>query len=169
MKSIKTYVLAGLIAIVPGLSFAHGGEDHGTQASVVKMEQKVWGIAGDAGQVGRTINATMTDTMRFTPDRIDIEEGDTVRIVLENQGKLLHEFVIGTKQEPDAHAALMMKFPNMEHDEPYMAHVPAGKTGELIWTFNRSDEFAFACLIAGHYEAGMVGKVRVAAVIAKES
>jgi uncharacterized cupredoxin-like copper-binding protein len=169
MKSIKTLVLAGLIATTSGLSYAHGDEDHGTPAGAVKMEQKAWGIAGDARQVGRTISATMTDAMRFTPDRIDIEEGDTVRIVLENQGKLLHEFVIGTKQELDAHAALMMKFPNMEHDEPYMAHVPAGKTGELIWTFNRSDEFAFACLIAGHYEAGMVGQVKVAAVTAKES
>jgi uncharacterized cupredoxin-like copper-binding protein len=26
----------------------------------------------------------------------------------------------------------------MEHDEPYMAHVPPGKTGEIVWTFNRA-------------------------------
>jgi uncharacterized cupredoxin-like copper-binding protein len=56
----------------------------------------------------------------------------------------------------------MVKFPGMEHDEPYMAHVPAGKTGEIVWTFNRAGEFDFACLIPGHYQAGMVGKVRVA-------
>ena len=38
---------------------------------------------------------------------------------------MLHEFVLGTKKELDEHAALMLKFPNMEHDEPYMAHVAA--------------------------------------------
>ncbi len=105
----------------------------------------------------------MTDTMRFTPDRIEVREGETVRIVLKNDGKLLHEFVLGTKKELDEHAALMVKFPTMEHDEPYMAHVAPGKKGEIVWTFNRAGEFDFACLIAGHYQAGMVGKVRVAA------
>ena len=72
--------------------------------------------------------------------------------------------MIGTKDELEAHAALMRKFPNMEHDEPYMAHMPAGQKGEIVWTFNRAGEFDFACLIAGHYQAGMVGKVRVKAI-----
>ena len=56
----------------------------------------------------------------------------------------------------------MLKFPTMEHDEPYMAHVPPGKTGAIIWTFSKAGEFDFACLIAGHYQAGMVGKINVA-------
>jgi uncharacterized cupredoxin-like copper-binding protein len=60
-----------------------------------------------------------------------------------------------------AHAALMKKFPKMEHDEPYMAHVAPGKTGEVIWTFNRAGEFEFACLISGHYDAGMLGTISV--------
>jgi uncharacterized cupredoxin-like copper-binding protein len=76
---------------------------------------------------------------------------------------MLHEFVLGTKKELDAHAALMLKFAAMEHDEPYMAHVLPGKTGEIVWTFNRAGEFAFACLINGHYQAGMVGRVKVIA------
>ena len=75
----------------------------------------------------------------------------------------MHEFVLGTKKELDNHAALMMKFPGMEHSEPYMAHVAPGKTGEITWTFNRPGDFDFACLIAGHYQAGMVGKVKVVA------
>ena len=105
----------------------------------------------------------MTDNMRFTPDKIEVKQGETIKIVLKNEGKMLHEFVIGTKKELDEHAALMLKFPTMEHDEPYMAHVPVGKTGEIIWTFNRAGDFDFACLIAGHYQAGMVGKISVAA------
>jgi uncharacterized cupredoxin-like copper-binding protein len=77
---------------------------------------------------------------------------------------VIHEFVLGTREELDAHAALMKRFPTMEHDEPYMVHVAPGKTGEIIWTFNRAGEFDFACLIPGHYDLGMVGKVKVSAV-----
>ena len=74
---------------------------------------------------------------------------------------MLHEFVIGTKAENAAHAAQMVKFPDMEHDEPYMAHVAVGKTADIIWTFNKPGDFEFACLIAGHYQSGMVGTISV--------
>lgn len=66
------------------------------------------------------------------------------------------------KKELDDHAALMLKFRDMEHGEPGMAHMPPGRSAEILWTFNRAGEFDFACLIAGHYPAGMVGRIRVA-------
>ena len=103
----------------------------------------------------------MADSMRFTPDKIEVKQNETVNIVLKNQGKILHEFVLGNKKELEEHAALMIKFPDMEHSAPYMMHVPPGKTGRITWTFNRAGEFDFACLIAGHYQAGMVGKITV--------
>jgi uncharacterized cupredoxin-like copper-binding protein len=90
-----------------------------------------------------------------------VRVGQTVRFVMFNEGKLMHELVIGTKPVLDQHAALMRKHPTMEHDEPYMAHVAPGRHGEIVWKFNRAGEFDFACLIAGHYESGMVGKVTV--------
>jgi uncharacterized cupredoxin-like copper-binding protein len=116
-----------------------------------------------------TIEITMTDAMRFVPDRIEVRLGETVRLLHRNRGKLMHEFVLGTRQELDEHAALMKRFPTMEHDEPYMAHVAPGKTGEIVWTFNRAGEFDFACLIPGHYDAGMVGKVKVLPAAAGKS
>jgi uncharacterized cupredoxin-like copper-binding protein len=30
-----------------------------------------------------------------------------------------------------------------------------------VWTFNRAGEFDFACLVGGHYEAGMKGRIIV--------
>jgi uncharacterized cupredoxin-like copper-binding protein len=105
----------------------------------------------------------MSDQMRFTPDRIEVKAGETVRISLKNDGNILHEMVIGTKQVLDAHAAMMLKFPKMAHSAAYMAHVPPGKTGSIVWNFNKPGEFDFACLIAGHYQAGMVGKIKVVA------
>ena len=96
-----------------------------------------------------------------TPDRIEVRLGETLRFRVRNAGKVMHEFVIGTKAENAKHAELMIKFPNMEHDEPYMAHVAPGKIGDIVWTFNRAGTFEFACLIAGHHAAGMVGVIQV--------
>jgi hypothetical protein len=56
---------------------------------------------------------------------------------------------------------LMKKHPGMEHDEPYMAHVDLGQKGTIVWTFNRAVSFEFACLIPGHFEAGMIGRINV--------
>ena len=144
-----------------GVAYAHGDKVDSKKATAVRKEQKEWGIAGDAKSVNRTVEVRMSDTMRFTPNRIEVKQGETIRFVHKNVGKIKHEFVIGTKKELDEHAALMQKFPNMEHDEPYMVHVAPGKTGEVIWTFNRAGDFDFACLIPGHYQAGMVGKLTV--------
>ncbi len=141
-------------------ALAHEGKAHAAKAPV-KKEQKEWGVAGDEKAVRRTIDISMTDAMRFAPDAIDIKLGETVRFKVRNDGKMLHEMVIGTRKELDEHAALMQKFPGMEHDEPYMVHVDPGKSGTLTWTFNRPGTFDFACLIAGHYQAGMKGTIRV--------
>ena len=159
--SIWRGVLVAAVLVVPIVVSAHGDASPGKPSGPVIREQKPWGIAGDARAVSRTIEVTMTDQMRFVPDYIEVRQGETLRLVHRNRGKLMHEFVIGTRKELDAHAELMKRFPGMEHDEPYMAHVAPGKTGEIVWTFNRAGEFDFACLIPGHYEAGMVGRIKV--------
>lgn len=160
---MNTIKLIAVCAMMTGASatFSH---QHPTasKTSVVK-EQKEWGIAGEARAVKRTITLSMSDEMRFTPDTVDVKQGETIRLVLKNTGKVTHELVIGTKKELDIHAALMMKFPDMEHDEPYMAHVAPGKTSQLVWNFNQAGTFDFACLIPGHYQAGMVGRINVTA------
>ena len=163
MKSIHTAVLAALLAL-PVAAVAHGDEAHtNKKAGPVKKEQKDWGIAGDAKNVKRTIDIKMLDNMRFAPSAITVRQGDTVRLLMTNIDQVQHELVLGSRKELDEHAALMAKFPNMEHDEPYMAHVAPGNTGVLVWTFNRAGEFDFACLIAGQYQAGMIGTIKVAA------
>ena len=167
MKVLNALLAAALLGLSLGAS-AHGDEDHGKKkVAAVKKEQKDWGIAGDAKDAKRTIEVTMLDTMRFVPDRIEVKQGETVRFVIKNSGKMMHEMVLGNKKTLDEHAALMVKFPGMEQEEPYMTHVGPGKTGQMVWNFNRAGDFDFACLIAGHYQAGMVGKIKVAASSAK--
>lgn len=163
MKRLNAILASALMAVSVGVA-AHGDDEHSKKkAGTVKKEQKDWGIAGDAKAARRTIELTMSDNMRFTPDRIEIKQGDVVKFVVKNSGKLRHEIVIGARKELEEHAALMVKFPTMEHEEPYMAHVGPGRTGELVWNFNRPGEFDFACLMAGHYQAGMTGKITVVA------
>jgi uncharacterized cupredoxin-like copper-binding protein len=49
----------------------------------------------------------------------------------------------------------------MEHAEPYMTDVAPGARGEIGWTFTQPGEYVYACLVPGHYEAGMVGRIIV--------
>lgn len=160
---MKTLLASLVLALMAGLAYGHGEAKHdrAAAAAATAKEQTDWGIAGEAREVSRTIVLRMSDAMRFSPDRIQVKRGETVRFVLKNDGRVLHELVIGTKAVLEQHAALMKKFPDMEHDEPWMAHVLPGKTGEIVWRFNRAGEFDFACLIPGHYEAGMVGRIVV--------
>ena len=164
MTTRRTLLIASaLSAATTSTVFAHSDKPHAKKTGSVKKEQKPWGIAGDDKAVKRTVTFSMTDNMRFTPDKLEVKQGETVKLVIKNSGKVMHEFVLGTKKDLDEHAALMVKFPTMEHEEPYMAHVGPGKTGQIVWNFNKAGTFDFACLIAGHYAAGMVGKVTVLA------
>ena len=161
MKIIKLIATSALL-ISAGAAFGHGNADHAkSSANPAQAEQQAWGIAGDAKAVQRTITLRMTDDMRFTPEHITVKQGETVRLRVENKGQILHEVVLGTPATLEEHAQMMVKFPTMEHDEPYMAHVSPGKTGELLWQFNRPGSFDFACLIAGHFQAGMRGTITV--------
>ncbi len=161
--ALPVAMLAVLASGPVGTATAHGDPGKAKTTGAVVKEQMAWGIAGERSAVDRTITSAMLDQMRFSPERIEVRQGETIRFVLKNGGKLMHEFVIGTREELDAHAALMKKFPKMEHDQPYMAHVAPGKTGEVIWTFNKPGDFNFACLIDGHYQSGMIGTIKVVA------
>jgi len=116
-----------------------------------------------ATQVTRTIAIEMSDAMRFTPDKITVRRGETIRFVVHNAGQLKHEFNLGTDADLKAHYALMKKFPDMEHDDPNLVSLEPGKTGEVIWQFTKPGKVGFACLHVGHYEAGMKGTVTVGA------
>lgn len=151
-------LLAAPLAHMP--AHAHGEKKH-VAAEPAAAEQTAWGIAGTPAQATRTVTLDMTDAMRFSPDTLTVQAGETVRFVVRNTGRMLHEMVIGTPDELARHAAMMAKFPGMEHDEAYMVHVDPGKTGEIVWHFNRAGSFEFACLIGGHYEAGMRGTITV--------
>ena len=160
MKIHLGLLLIGLA--LPPAVWAHG-ETHGAAkaAAPVSVEQHPWGRQGDPKQATRTVRVAMSDRMRFDPSQLTLKRGETVTFVVHNAGKLMHEFVIGTRAALEEHAALMKKHPNMEHDEPYMAHVAPGSTQRITWTFDQAGEFLAGCLVAGHWEAGMKATLRI--------
>jgi len=107
------------------------------------------------------VNVDMTDTMRFNPADLTVKQGETIRFIVKNSGKLKHEFVLGTAKELEAHYEVMKKSPEMEHAESNMVTVEPGKTGEVVWQFTNAGKVDFACLQPGHYDAGMKGRVTV--------
>lgn len=119
------------------------------------------GRPGDPAKVDRTVDITMDDTMRFNPDRISVKAGDTIRFFLRNDGGMPHEMVIGTLDELKEHAEMMRKMPDMQHAEPNMIRLAPGQRGGIVWQFDQPGTISFACLVPGHMEAGMVGKVAV--------
>jgi uncharacterized cupredoxin-like copper-binding protein len=125
-------------------------------------EADVIGKPGKASNVSRTINVDMTDAMRFTPASIDAKQGETIKFIVKNSGKIKHEMTLGSMKDLKEHAELMKKHPGMVHDEPNTASLAPGNTGEIVWQFTTAGKVDFACLEAGHFDAGMKGLVNVA-------
>jgi uncharacterized cupredoxin-like copper-binding protein len=159
---MKRWLAAAVLGVIAGGALAHSNTAHGKKASrPIPTEERPFGREGDPKRVSRTVNVNMSDQMRFTPAELTIKRGDTIRFRVKNSGKVMHEMVLGTMDELKKHAELMKKHPGMEHDEPYMAHVAPGKTEIVVWQFTRPGEFYYGCLVPGHFEAGMIGKVNV--------
>ena len=141
--------------------YAHGEKKHEDETMDFDAVATEFGSYQPGLAPSKTIEISMADTMRFSPAMLSIETGDVVRFVVSNEGALQHEFVLGTADSLAEHAELMAKFPNMEHEEPYMAHVDPNKKMDIIWQFTKAGVFEFGCLLPGHFQAGMKGTITV--------
>ena len=163
-KSSMRYLImaAVLVAVGSGPALASGNHagGHGEKAGTMAI-----GMPGKSAKAKRTVDITMSErddgTMRFEPALIKVSQGETVRLRFQNQGQLDHEFVMDVHESIMEHKALMEKFPEMEHADPNSIRLAPGEKGEIIWTFANAGEFDFACLIPGHYDAGMKGDIEV--------
>lgn len=157
MKKILLLSLGMLVST--NYAFASGTHDGG------HAEKMAVGKPGKAGHENRTIKIIMKETddgdMIFIPNHFSVKKGETIKFDIKNKGELEHEFVLDTHKEVMKHKAVMEKFPEMEHDDPNAVRLEEGKSGKIYWTFSNSGKFEFACLIPGHYEAGMKGDIKV--------
>lgn len=167
----RVLMLAAL-ALAPLVLYAHDAEHQGMMPGMMRgtavggheeddRHAQAVGRPGNPKNVSRALQVVMSDDMKFTPASIEVKRGETIRFLVRNAGSIKHEMVIGTMAELKQHAALMRRFPGMEHSDPNMITLAPGKRGELIWQFTRAGSFDFACLQPGHFEAGMIGEVSV--------
>ncbi len=156
-KTFSTILVAASFAAMSTAALASGSHGGG------HSEETAIGKAGVATKTTRTVTVEMADNMRYTPSEIQVKKGETVRFVVKNVGKVRHELSLGTEKELLEHLEQMKKNPGMEHDEPSKITLDAGKQGEIVWQFTKSGTVNFACLMPGHFEAGMKGQVKVGA------
>ena len=157
-----------LLSALPALAMAAGGHIDGHDMKPMQgqgmsgMEtESATGRPGDAVKVSRTVDIVMDDTMRFHPGQIQVKPGETVRFLLKNAGKIPHEMMIGSAAELKEHAAMMRNMPGMNHAEPNVITLDPGQKGDMIWQFPQTGTIDFACLVPGHMEAGMIGKIKI--------
>lgn len=157
MSPLKLAALATLLSAGAALA-GPGGAGHGHGGDTA------YGKPGDPKKPARVVTIAMTEKdgkMAFIPDRIEVRRGEQVKFALRNNGELDHELVLATLEENLKHAIEMQKNPDMEHDDPNAKRLAPKKTGEIVWQFTKAGEFDFSCLIPGHREAGMTGKIIV--------
>ena len=151
-------VLAGSFSAA---ALAHDEKHRSSRIDYSKAEQKAFGRAFDPRKARRTIAVDMNDAMRFVPAELEVRQNESVRLVVRNSGKQMHELVLGTMEDLKEHAELMRKHGGMEHDDPWMVHVAPGKSAELGWQFTKPGTYYYGCLIRGHFESGMIGRILV--------
>jgi len=174
----KLLILTAGLFLITGNAVAAGSHTGGHDATKKETHghDKTDGHHADAMAVGepgkrqdasKSVVIVMKETddggMIFTPKKLEVKKGQTIRFVIRNKGELEHEFVLDNHEGVMEHKAVMVKFPEMEHDDPNSVRLDSGKQGEVIWKFSNGGTFEFACLIPGHYEAGMKGDITVAA------
>lgn len=137
--------------------WADGGHSHGEPAGLV------------AQNITRSIQVHMDDTMRFSPSSVEVRAGEVIRFVVHNGGQVPHEFVLGNEKEIAAHAEQMRQAASLPSGAPHShgagaaLSVAAGEMGEMVVSFNEATTLQIACLVPGHYEAGMRGTLSVLA------
>lgn len=158
MMSRLRIVALPILMLAAGPVLAHGPEEHGSK------HRAAFGEPGDDKAPVRVVEISMREgdgKMLFAPDVVTVSKGEQVRFQLKNEGEVEHEFVLGTPEEIAEHAEMMRAMPDMKHADPNAKRLGPKASGEIIWKFTTTGAFDFACLIPGHMEAGMKGKIVV--------
>lgn len=159
---MKLMTIASITAVLALGTSAFAAGTHGGG-----HDEYAIGMKAEKAKAKRTINITMREDqegkMIFEPKKLQFRQGETVTLNFVNTGETKHEFVMDTQENVLEHKVAMEKNPDMEHaDDNSLSLEPGGK-GQIVWTFAKSGDFAFACLIPGHYESGMHGPLKVTA------
>ena len=163
---MKKFIL--LFILMPSISLA--------------ASMSIIGEKGKLSEVNRVIEIKMYDNF-YEPNEIKIKKGETIKFKVYNLGEFVHEFNIATremhlKHQPEMAKLIeneillgnkidknkMKKMAKIDHS---MSHLHSNsvllepnENGEIIWKFNTEAKLEAACNIPGHYETGMIAKIK---------
>ena len=166
-------ILVSAVSLTSSIASASGG--HGMMGEI--------GQPGDPSKVTRTIRIEMFDNY-YEPEDISIKEGETVKFIVKNNGEFVHEFNIATgAMHADHQSEMMMMMEHgvllsdridwdaakaMQESMGYGMHEDAnsvllepGQEAEIVWQFPDHADLEFACNVPGHYDAGMMGHIKM--------
>ena len=107
-------------------------------------------VAGTAA-TPRIVRVIATDALRFQPDIVVVQEGETITFAVTTMGMVSHEFMVGPAADVATHTEGAAEIDD----------IGPMQTRFLTYTFAGPGPFAFACHEPGHFEAGMTGTIVV--------
>lgn len=170
MKTHTSLILTPLI-IFAALMAACKPSDSSGDAAGKGSGSDPYAVAADA-PVGKEVEVTANDQMKFSLEFFDVEAGQVVRVTLKNVGSMPkmsmgHNLVI-LEQNADEQA-----FVEAAMNAPTTDYVPADKSGVVIAytkllgpdesdsiTFKaptKKGRYTFICSFPGHFQVGMKG------------
>ena len=139
-----------------------GADDTAATTTTTTTVVSTTTVSVDPGAVesdSRSVDVFM-DEFSFSPAEIDVSAGETITFTVTNSGAIVHEFRLSNPHRIEEHMADGHNDHNdVSHHEDGDVYIELdpGETGQITVTF--SDDVTFfteaACLIPGHYEAGM--------------
>jgi uncharacterized cupredoxin-like copper-binding protein len=100
----------------------------------------------------------------YSPSNLTIAAGETIEIEMTNTGSVEHDFnidKIDLKEKAVSEGSASMAHDTHGQVAPVHLSLASGKRGKIIFTPSKAGEYEIACLVSGHKEAGMVGKLIV--------
>ena len=148
----------------------------------IATSMNIIGEKGDPAEVVRIINVKMYDNY-YEPSEFKIKKNQTIKFVVFNYGEFVHEFNIATKEMHLKHQSEMMRMveneilltdridkkkmkklskknQSMSHSQSNSVLIEPNKSAEIIWKFNTEAKLEAAGNVPGHYETGMIAKIK---------
>ena len=132
--------------------------EQGGHAMDMGDEGFAFGEPGNKSEVNRMVEISALDLLEFDPETLEVQSGETITFVVTNDGKNVHEFVVGDESYQQEHATEMSGGEQMSAAANQIEIEP-GTTKSLTWTFTQPGEVLYGCHEPGHYEGGMVGTI----------
>lgn len=151
-SSWRALVLGSLIVVAAGCA---GGPAQWTyQPTPVSTPTAT--ASGSPAQAGCSADATVvkieeTAALKMNPATASVTAGEKVCFEVTNTAGFAHDFYVGPTADVEArNYAALVGIPEF-----------TSGTQQVAWTVPASGSFEYACLVAGHLEAGMKGTITI--------